>query len=582
MKNLLKLNSVAILLLFIFPLSTSFATEPVDIWNSENVNKNINNQNQDSITQSETETITINNKIEILDGVNLEIVDTQEDKLVGLYDPEENDLSISMWAPSDGDDIKNTLNRINKLKLSNFSEDLLFRILFTNSLSPSKNFTSAEFLNFKINWLIKKKRISDLEKLLASNPSEVSKNKKVINFLVDEYLSTSDIDSSCEKVELMDREIKSKYLEKFLIYCFIYRGKPDEAILNYEILKETGFKDSFFEDKIFHLLDIKASSNQTIKDDNLLNFFISHITSKEFSYKPSDNTDKYIWKYLSSVNLLNTEDLNPEEEAETITIFEKAVADGLVDEEELFNIYYKLNFNLNQLLNAKEMHKTLPNYKARALIYQKILLSEDIDKKLNLIFLLRDLFEKDKLVNAYEEKMENILQNLDSSEIPDRYQEAVSQILSDKQKIKKNIKYDNDIIHQSKIINYFLEDDYKISKVEKDFKTVFKKVKRNKNYFISIKDIIILNSLKKDGVNLPADLKYDDLEKNLVIPEGLNSLAEENQTGLVLLKIVEIIGEDSLENLDPETIYFVTKILNKLELTKIRNQILIKTIPKRV
>jgi len=49
-----------------------------------------------------------------------------------------------------------------------------------------------------------------------------------------------------------------------------------------------------------------------------------------------------------------------------------------------------------------------------------------------------------------------------------------------------------------------------------------------------------------------------------------------------LLKIVEIIGEDALENLDPETIYFVTKILNKLELIKIRNQVLIKTIPKRV
>ena len=31
-------------------------------------------------------------------------------------------------------------------------------------------------------------------------------------------------------------EIKNKYLEKFLIYCFIYQGKPDNAILNYEIL----------------------------------------------------------------------------------------------------------------------------------------------------------------------------------------------------------------------------------------------------------------------------------------------------------------------------------------------------------
>ena len=178
--------------------------------------------------------------------------------------------------------------------------------------------------------------------------------------------------------------------------------------------------------------------------------------------------------------------------------------------------------------------------------------------------------------------METTLQNLDSDDIPDRYEEIVSQIISNQQKIKKSIKYNNKVIHQSKILNYFLEDNYKISKIEKDLKTVFKKIKKNKKYFISIKDIIVLNSLKKDGVNLPKDLKYNDLEEKLVVPEGLNSLADENQIGLVLLKIVEIIGEDALENLDPETIYFVTKILNKLELIKIRNQVLIKTIPKRV
>ena len=75
---------------------------------------------------------------------------------------------------------------------------------------------------------------------------------------------------------------------------------------------------------------------------------------------------------------------------------------------------------------------------------------------------------------------------------------------------------------------------------------------------------------------------YKDLETNLVIPEGLNLLTEQKQIGLVLLKIVEIIGEDEVENLDPETVYFITKILNKLELTKIRNQILSISIPKRV
>ena len=58
-------------------------------------------------------------------------------------------------------------------------------------------------------------------------------------------------------------------------------------------------------------------------------------------------------------------------------------------------------------------------------------------------------------------------------------------------------------------------------------------------------------------------------------------LASQNQIGLVMLKIVEIIGEDNVNNLDPETIYFLTKILNELKLKKIRNIILSEALPVR-
>ena len=50
----------------------------------------------------------------------------------------------------------------------------------------------------------------------------------------------------------------------------------------------------------------------------------------------------------------------------------------------------------------------------------------------------------------------------------------------------------------------------------------------------------------------------------------------------MLLKIIEIIGEDDLEDLDPETLYFITATLNKLDLKKIRNNIIVKTLPYRV
>ena len=48
-----------------------------------------------------------------------------------------------------------------------------------------------------------------------------------------------------------------------------------------------------------------------------------------------------------------------------------------------------------------------------------------------------------------------------------------------------------------------------------------------------------------------------------------------------MLKIVEIIGEDDVSDLDPETVYFLNRILNELNLKKIRNNILSEALPVR-
>ena len=50
----------------------------------------------------------------------------------------------------------------------------------------------------------------------------------------------------------------------------------------------------------------------------------------------------------------------------------------------------------------------------------------------------------------------------------------------------------------------------------------------------------------------------------------MKDLAAQNQIGLVMLKIIEIIGEDNISDLDPETIYFLNSILNDLELIKVQ------------
>ena len=81
---------------------------------------------------------------------------------------------------------------------------------------------------------------------------------------------------------------------------------------------------------------------------------------------------------------------------------------------------------------------------------------------------------------------------------------------------------------------------------------------------------------------MPEDLDYSTLSSQLTVPKNLYDLASQNQIGLVMLKIVEIIGEDNIKDLDPETIYFLNKILNELNLKKIRNNILSEALPVKV
>ena len=579
MISLLRLNKLIISVIFftVFNFNLSLADdEPADIWEQE---ENKNHQENQTTNQKDT-------KIEspiLNEGENKSLIKIDENEIketkesvVGIFDPEKNNFNLNMWSTSNGEDIIKVLEKIKNLKLSKESEELLFQVLFTNAYPPKTNLNSKEFLDIKINWLIDKKRIKDLETLLKINP-EASQNLKAIKYLINEYLSSSDIKSACDKISFIDRKVNNNYLEKFTIYCLVNNGNKDEAQLIFDLLEERGFKDKFFEDKINFLLGINEKTNQTILDNDLLNFHLSYITSNNFEYEPNEKTNKYIWRYLSSANLIQVNDIENED---IILTYEQAAAQDSFQSDEIFKIYLKINFNFNQLVNAEEVYKNLPNYKARALIYQSTKLNDNVEKKIYLALLLKELFIKDNLLNIYDEELSDILESIDPQTIPEDYAELVKKNLSNRS--AKSIKFDNAILHRSKIIKHFLQDNEKISATEKDFKSVYKKIKRNKKYFISIKDIVVLESLLADGVTLPKDLKYQELLSELTVPKNLEDLANQNQIGLVMLKIIEIIGEDSIKDLDSETLYFLSKILNDLNLKKIRNKILSEALPVKI
>tara|TARA_B100000482_G_scaffold2021_1_gene1865 strand:+ start:123 stop:1865 length:1743 start_codon:yes stop_codon:yes gene_type:complete len=580
MKILRLLNKFFLtLVVYTFFINSAISNEPVDIWNIEKtenvIEKKLFSNNKENIegeTIQEIKTGDQNKNIIVNDSLSANDV-----KLAGLYDPAENGLSIDMWSYSNGKEIKNILEELNSKKLSNFSKKILDVALLTNSYLPSNNISSEEFLDFKFQYLINKKDFDLIKNFIIKNPS-IKNNDKLIRFYVDYYLSNSQLDKSCEIFDHVNQVI-SDYLNNFKIYCLINQNKKEEAQLLIDLKSEFGSLDEFFLKK-FNILMGYEKKDESISDKNILKFHLSHKTNEIFSYEPKIDTPNYLWKYLSTSNLLKDSDLINIENPDQVKLIEKATNEGAYEEKELFNLYKRFQFDINQLINVNDAYKLLPDYQGRALIYQRLLLTSDNSLKLNLSSLLNKSFEESNLSNAFNRELSKILKTIDKDQIPSNFTTFYNQN-KELDKIKKlNIKFNNKIFHQSKLLNYFLNKT-SLPKVEKETNDLLKKIKKNKKYVFSKKDIMMIESLKSDGVQVLK--KYDKIyEHKPNVPVEINSMIVNGETGLILLKIAYIIGEDELENIDLESLNFIVGILNELNTINLRNEILLSVLPLKV
>ena len=232
-------------------------------------------------------------------------------------------------------------------------------------------------------------------------------------------------------------------------------------------------------------------------------------------------------------------------------------------------------------MNASNSYKNLSNVEARALVYQRILLESDVNRRLELIKILKELFIKDNYANAFDSELKKFLEEIIPDEVPANFTTFYYNSLQNEKKIRKDIKFNKDILHQSKLINYF-NGDFAKSKIEKDLNNFLKKIKKNKKYFLSKKDIMLIESMKSDGIEISK--KYKDLYEinNSEMPTDIQVMINNNDIGSVLLRIIEVVGQDDLELLDEDTLYFIISALNQLDIDFIRNQILLKVLPLKV
>ena len=587
MKNL-KLLSKKLLLITIvlFTSIKSYSSDkPVDIWNVDEEKKDQNSETNLQIDESNNSFSEINiykkdSKNKTLSIIQDTSLNSKNIKISGLYDPQDYDLNINMWSNSDGDQLKSLFKRITKLNLSEDASELMNVSILINAHYPKKNITEKEFLRLKSDWLIKNSNFDLIEEYIKKNEI-LNDNPKLSKHFIDHYLSESKLEKACSIFSLNSKPITNEYLSKFNIYCLINAGKSEEAQLILDLKKELGFKDKYFEKKLDYLLGYTSKIDNSISQKSMFDFYLAHKTNPNFKFEPDDKTDKIIWKYLSSANLLSSFKEIEITELDKISNIEKAVHNKNYSENELFKIYMRFQFNINQLLNASESYKSLSNIEARALVYQKILLESEIIKKLKLLRILKNSFKKDNLDNAFDVELKKFLVEIDPTEIPDNLTSFYYTNIELNNNLPTEIKYNNDVMHQSRLINYF-NGDYAKSKIEKDVNNFLKKIKKNKKYSLSKKDVIFLESLKSDGIKISD--KFDDLYiiNESEMPTDIQIMINNDESGAALLRIVEVIGQDKLERMDEDTIYFIISALNQLNIDSIRNKILFKVLPLKV
>ena len=97
-----------------------------------------------------------------------------------------------------------------------------------------------------------------------------------------------------------------------------------------------------------------------------------------------------------------------------------------------------------------------------------------------------------------------------------------------------------------------------------------------------MKDVILVEALKSDGVKISDKYKNFYEISSSEVPLDIQAFINNGDVGLAMLRIVEVIGQDELKDIDSETMYFIISTLNQLDIDPLRNKILLKVLPLKV
>ena len=90
----------------------------------------------------------------------------------------------------------------------------------------------------------------------------------------------------------------------------------------------------------------------------------------------------------------------------------------------------------------------------------------------------------------------------------------------------------------------------------------------------------MLQSLRSDGIQID---QIDELSQyKSELNSEIDKMIENKESGMILLKLVEIIGENELDELNSNSLFFIIEIMNRTKLISLRNELLLEILPLKV
>jgi len=576
------LNNLLLNILFCsVVIAQSAIAETRDIWQQSKSIKPSENKNLEIENKNELPPINLNqsNKTELqISSINQSALDNENKEVVfGIYDPKLTNINIDFWKPISSEVFNNFSSEIFKNEYSVSTSKLINRIFFSKTNLSHLDDKGLAYLNFVSTYLAKTKDSKLIDAVIDQN-NLLLNNEKLLDFLVNNYFTSYQIDKACKYAVNMGAEIKNFELQKFKIFCLVKNKENKKALANLELMRESGFKDDFFIQKINYLLGMLLARQGEENTDTLLNIHLSSLANPDFNpsftvFKNDASKTKYFFNspFISKSPIFNNkQDSLTDEDFELIRFLEEGSNIESFPLEKLYALYKKIVFKIDDLLVPNEAFSKYHPVKGRALLYQSIILTRDQQQRLKLIELIKDNYNKDNLAKLGNKVYFSFISSIDkkylSAEIIQKIFENSQNSKQNNVKVLNNVKY----LYQSDVVTLLFNK--KINQNQKKNLEKFASLLDSKKYQASEKDIVLATLLAEQKTNLPSSLKKIINTDEIYIPNKIYDMIERKEYSKATLELV-LLTQKLQDSKDyARDFLIIIKILDRLNFSLIKQE----------